>query len=336
MIESISLINVGPIEKFNFKPNSINLIIGSNGVGKTFLLKMLYTIIRASEEYRRGDDRRKFEDVLSDKLYWTFQVDEFNKLINKKAKEKLFVDIKTDYGKCTFSFGDRTTNTIIECKQSFKKRDCNSVFFPAKEVLSILHIIKSSRDQMRTFGFDDTYLDLANALSTATQKGRNYIEFADARTSLEKIIGGSVYNDKKGTWSYRQGKYEYPIGIVSEGIKKISIIDTLLGNRYLSPDSIIFVDEPESALHPSALNKYLEILYSLSTRGIQIFMASHSYFTIKKLFLLSKENNMSINVVSLNENKDPSISDLKNGMPDNSIIRESIDLYEKEVELSFK
>jgi hypothetical protein len=64
---------------------------------------------------------------------------------------------------------------------------------------------------------------------------------------------------------------------------------------------------------------------------IQIFIASHSYFVIKKLCLVAMENNESIKCVSMDDNG-IRVDDLVDGMPANSIIDESIRLYEEEVE----
>jgi AAA15 family ATPase/GTPase len=337
MINSIKLSNFGPIETLDWNDlGKINLIIGENATGKTFLLKVLYVLIRSSEEYRRGDDPRKFEEVLANKIYWTFQVKKFSALIKKKKGngDRLKTSITTDYGNCEFSFGEKTTNTITNCEQNFQKRDFNSIFIPAKEVLSILNIIRNSREQMIFFGFDDTYYDLAKALSVIPQRGKNYKEFTDARKDLETITHGTLdFDEKSGEWSFKIDRYAFPINLVSEGVKKISILDTLLGNRYLSPKSILFIDEPEAALHPKALNSFLEIISSLTKKGIQVFIASHSYFVIKKLFLIAMRDKMSIPVLSLSENK-IDLNDLKDGMPENPIIQESIRLYKEEVELS--
>jgi hypothetical protein len=68
---------------------------------------------------------------------------------------------------------------------------------------------------------------------------------------------------------------------------------------------------------------------------MQIFIASHSYFVIKKLFLIAQEQQISIPVLSY-QNNEWVQSDLKDGMPDNPIINESIALYEQEVDLAFK
>jgi hypothetical protein len=60
-------------------------------------------------------------------------------------------------------------------------------------------------------------------------------------------------------------------------------------------------------------------------------MASHSYFVVKKLLLIAMEKNLNIPVISYQENQ-WNIADLRDGMPTNSIIQASIDLYMKEVQ----
>jgi predicted ATP-dependent endonuclease of OLD family len=202
---------------------------------------------------------------------------------------------------------------------------------PAKEVLSIHHIILRSRRESEEFGFDDTYLDLADALNQPKQKGNNYGRFVTSRQKLEQIIGGRVgQTPGSKRWVFTKGKQTFTVGVSAEGIKKIGILDTLLGNRFLDPNSIVFIDEPESALHPKAISDLLEIIALLAEEGIQFFMASHSYFVVKKLFLIAQAKQMSIPVISKND-AEWTTCDLKDGMLDNPIIDESIRLYQEEM-----
>ena len=197
-------------------------------------------------------------------------------------------------------------------------------------------IILKSREQDKAFGFDDTYFDLAKALRISPSQGRNYKEFAQSRMQLEGILGGVVeYDEASGRWLFVKGRHKFPIGVTAEGIKKIAILDTLLGNRYLDTNSVVLIDEPESALHPTAISQLLDIVAMLAERGIQFFMASHSYFVVKKLFLIAQERGWSIPVISATYSTWV-CDDLKNGMPDNPIITESIRLYQQEVELALK
>ena len=73
----------------------------------------------------------------------------------------------------------------------------------------------------------------------------------------------------------------------------------------------------------------------LAERGIQFFLASHSYFVVKKLFLLAQEKNWSIPVISASGDEWV-CADLHNGMPNNPIIAESIRLYKEEVKLALQ
>lgn len=332
MLSKATLKNFGPLKDINW-PNlgRINLVIGGNGSGKTFLLKALYNAMRTLEDYKRGDDQRTAGEILVEKLYWTFQPEKIGDLVTKGSDDPLSCSVTFDEQQFYYSFGKDTTKQISTLENHVLPRTSNSIFLPAKEVLSIHHIILKSRDTDKTFGFDDTYLDLARALRQPTTRGRNYPEFAEARNSLESILGGRVeFDDTSARWHFRKDNYKFPIGVTAEGIKKIAILDTLLGNRYLDIHSIVFIDEPESALHPVAVSRLLEIISVLSERGIQFFLASHSYFVIKRLFLIAVNKGLSIPVIS-NCDNEWQCADLKDGMPDNPIIDESIKLYKEEV-----
>jgi len=337
MITRLELQNFGPLAKIDWaKLGHINLVIGSNGAGKTFLLKSLYTAMRTLEEYKRGNNPKTAAEILWDKLHWTFQADKIGDLVTKGIRGNLSFKCWVDGKEFSYGFGKDTTKQIQAPENQVPPRSSNTIFFPAKEVLSLQPIILRSRDTEQEFGFDDTYLDLARALGQSTQKGKNYAEFAASRTNLEAMLGGKIeYDDGAKRWQFRKGGQRFPMGVAAEGVKKIAILDTLLGNRYLDLGSIIFIDEPESALHPVAVSQLLDIVAALAERGIQFFLASHSYFVVKKLFLIAQEKGMSIPVIAADEDGWHS-DDLKEGMPDNAIIDESIRLYEEEVNLAFK
>lgn len=338
MINSIKLKNFGPLTRLDW-PNlgRINLIIGGNGTGKTFLLKAVYTAMRTIEEYKRGNDQRTAAEILAEKLYWTFQPDKIGDLVTKGADGPLSCTVQFDQRDFIFSFGKDTIKQISSLDNSVPPRSSNSIFLPAKEILSLHQIILDSRERDHVFGFDDTYLDLARALRQSPKMGKNYVEFAKSRQNLEDILGGRVeYDESSGHWQFKKGNQRFPIGVTAEGIKKIAILDTLLGNRYLDVNSLVFIDEPEAALHPVAVCKLLDIIAVLAQRGIQFFLASHSYFVVKKLFLIAQEEGLSIPVSLAHENQWRH-ADLKDGMPpQNSIIDESIRLYKEEVGLTLK
>lgn len=410
MINRAELKNFGPIEQLDWQNlGKINLIIGNNGCGKSFLLKALYSAVRTLEDYKRGDNPSNAAEILANKLYWTFQAEKIGDLVNKKAESPLSFKLIFDKKLFDYSFGKDTTKAINLENQVTPRTD-NSVYLPAKEVLSLFHIILDSREHNKLFGFDDTYLDLARALlrqhsgrilfqkqmkeniNKADILGRQFSSlkedlnrleskrnkehlklledlnrrikeleelgkdlkfnpdkyllvpqlpipsqplsvFHKCQKQLDNMLGGKIeYDYDANRWQFKQGNQKFSVGVMAEGIKKIAILDTLLGNGYLNENSIIFIDEPESALHPQAISQLLDIIAALANHGIQFFLASHSYFVIKKLFLIAQEQQMPIPVLSYQNDKWIP-SDLKNDLPDNPIIDESIRLYEQQLDM---
>jgi AAA15 family ATPase/GTPase len=335
-IKSFKCENFGPLINVQATAlGSLNLIIGANSSGKTFMLKALYAIQRSQEECGRGDDRRSFEEVLSDKLYWVFQPERLGDLVTKGGGNRLKANFETE-NNCAivFNFGQDTTKNLTIEHNNLPKRQANSIFLPPKEVLSLFKVIIKSGLQDKLFGFDATYVDLVLALQQPTQMGRNFDAFKASRQSLERMFHGRIeFNAQAEKWIYRKGNSRFSIHITAEGIKKIAILDTLLGNRFLTPDSIVFIDEPESALHPKAISQLLEIVGLLSQKGIQFFMATHSYFVFKKLYLIALQEKISIPLL-METDKGWVQKDLKDGIPDNEIIEESIRLFDQELEAS--
>ena len=376
LLRNVEIRNFGPVKRLNWPQlGRINLITGPNDSGKTFLLKALYCVVKTLEGYKRGQEPRTAAEILADKLYWTFQADKLGDLVSKGGKVRLSCAVECDEGKISFGFGEDTTKKISSLENSVPPRESNSVFLPAKEVLSLHKVILRSRQEDQAFGFDDTYLDLAMALQNHSTSGKNFYAFADSRKILGDILGGRINYDKKSNiWEFKKSNQKFSIGVTAEGIKKIGILDTLLSNRYLDTGSVVFMDEPEAALHPAAITRLMDIIAVLAKDGVQFFLATHSYFVLKKLFLVAQQRQMSIPVISASGRVRTSVvpesavaedrssyknepfadeemshsleaegevahwtlSDLLEDRPRGSIIDESIRLYEEEVEQACK
>ena len=137
MITSVVLKNFGPLEKIEWANLAkINLVLGGNGQGKTFLLKAMYAAIKGIEQNGRGDDNRTISEIISDKLYWTFQSEKLGELVHKPADSPLNFSMITDQGKVSFSFGQDTIRKVAVTNDALPT-DTNSIFLPAKEVLSL-------------------------------------------------------------------------------------------------------------------------------------------------------------------------------------------------------
>ena len=181
MLNSVELDNFCPLQKIRWsKLSNLNVIIGANSSGKTFLLKALYCTMRTLEGYQRGNEQRSAAEILTDKLYWTFQADKIGDLVTKSADGPLSCKVKVDSREFRYSFGKDTTKSIVSLENHVPPRGSNSIFLPPKEVLSLQHIILKSRDLDKDFGFDDTYYDLAKALRLFTYQGKEPRAFRES------------------------------------------------------------------------------------------------------------------------------------------------------------
>ena len=97
MIDQFSIRNLGRNKLVSWENlSSMNLLIGTNGTGKTSVLKMLDAVLKSLETYKQGREPRAFNDILALKLYWTFQVERLGELVTKGEKSSLAVNLILD------------------------------------------------------------------------------------------------------------------------------------------------------------------------------------------------------------------------------------------------
>lgn len=335
---------------------SINVIIGKNDTGKTGLLKLFYATVKSLEVYSLKSKQSDvvFKKELSDKLHDTFmpRKNGLGDLVQKGSKEKLDVNITIvgNNGKYKqpiyFSFGDRTEKSITTCIEHVKpltNSSINALFVPAKEVLTAFTDIRNIRENFYGVGFDDTYLDLIKALSLETTKGRVATELSQVNKSLEDLFEGKIEQtgQKEQPFIFKKGNQQFAMQQTAEGIKKIGILTTLITNRQLGKGTILFMDEPETALHPDAVRQLVEMLVAMSKAGVQIFLASHSYFVIKQLANCAKRDDLNVCCWNLKRERGKPVSnsfnDLIDGvLPSNSIIDEALKMYDEEINIDLK
>ena len=114
VIDKVLFVNFGPLSSVKWSAlGGLNLVIGENSAGKTFLLKALYSIVRSLELFGRGDERQtSLSDILAKKLHWTFQADKIGDLVSKGSRKPLSFEAVINNHKIAFSFGKDTAKHI--------------------------------------------------------------------------------------------------------------------------------------------------------------------------------------------------------------------------------
>ena len=332
---------------------AINLVIGRNDTGKTGLLKLLYAAGKTLEIYslKKKSGEVSFKKELAEKLQDTFmpRKNSLGELVQKGSKGGLDVNMVFNVPSykykqsVNFSFGEKTESTITHCidiVEPLPNGDMNVLFIPAKEVLTAFNDIRSMRESFYGRGFDDTYFDLIKALSLQPTKGRVASELSTVNKSLEDLFEGKIEQTDQADqpFIFKKGNQQFAMQQTAEGIKKIGILTTLITNRQLGRGTILFMDEPETALHPNAIRELVEMLVAMSKGGVQIFLASHSYFIIKQLALCAKRDKLNVLCWSLDKEIGKPVTntfhDMKDGtLPENSIVNEALEMYNEDLKI---
>ncbi len=350
-ISSATLTDFGPfLGTVDWKLHGpLNLIIGANATGKTQLLKVLYAVTRGVEEFWRkaeGPQPRPFSEIITDKLLWTFLPggSEFSlgKLVHRGRPEARVV-VEWGETRVEARWGSRASKHLAQLEQGGIEalREDSSTFVPAKELLSVFDAIRATRERSELAAFDDTYYDLFRDFQHPILRGRLQDPIYKALEVLRSTVGGGeVEMDREGRiWWLRRGS-RLAIVQAAEGIRKVGVLFRLMRNRRINPakGGYLFVDEPEAHLHPRAEVLLAEILHILSRNGIQVYVATHSYFVVKRLEQLSRESRAENVLVDLrlqgNRGVELRTTLLRDGLPpDNPIIGQALELFSKDVEL---
>ena len=273
----------------------LNVIVGSNGTGKSHLLKLAYTATRWSQEMalrtaRQGrPDKATMQKELGGKLVRVFRPDQLGRLTargqgRKRAEIEVAFFQQTKAGfKFSFASNSSTDVTLDKVPEQFFAG--GAVFLPTKEMLSMFPGFAALYDNV-SIEIDETYADLCRALDQPLLKGRRYEEINQLLKPLEEILGGSIRNENGRFYLVQKGSGRFEISLVAEGFRKLGTVAYLLANGCLSTQSALFWDEPETNLNPAYMAKVAEMLVRVAESGTQVFVATHSLFMLRELSML--------------------------------------------------
>ena len=115
-------------------------------------------------------------------------------------------------------------------------------------------------------------------------------DFPDAREELEKAIGGKIAVTNTNTLRFENERGNYSMHAAAGGIVNLGILSLLIKRGIVAKNTIVFVDEPESNLHPEWQVKMAEALYELARGGVNVVLATHSIDFLKRMEIYAKED----------------------------------------------
>lgn len=277
-IKRIELENVTVFDKIDIEfTDGINIFVGENGVGKTHVMKLLYSACQAV----------KHDVSFSQKTVRVFRPDgsSIQRLVARKNKGgTASVKIISDTSNISMKFTTRTKKWGAEVKneEKWEKQlsDLSSIFIPAKEILSNAYnlteaVLKGNVD------FDDTYLDIIASAKVNVSPGKDSLERKKYLDILQGISDGKVTVENERFYLKPGSQAKIEFHLVAEGLRKIALLWQLIKNGTLEKGAVLFWDEPEANINPIHIPVIVELLLLLQREGVQIFVSTHDYFVAK-------------------------------------------------------
>lgn len=197
----------------------VNVIIGSNGTGKTHFLKAIYALAIAGQP--PSSEKRSKKDLeadLSKKLLRLFSPEEDRigtlRARDSTAPTRLCLNGSND-SSVAISFSGRSKVARLEKNAGPEGHESQPVFIPTKEILSLVRGMRHPEHDRPTVEmiFDDTYIDLAELLvRTGCEDEASSLDDDPRLSSIVRelvgLVGGQYRWTNEGAFRFEPGSYE--------------------------------------------------------------------------------------------------------------------------------
>jgi predicted ATPase len=197
----------------------VNVIIGSNGTGKTHLLKAIYALALTGQPASDGELSQKDRPAeISRKLLRLFSPEE-NRIgalrDNGSTAPTRLCLTSTNDSRVAISFSSSSKVARLEKNAGAEGQELRPVLIPTKEVLSLVRGMRHPEHDRATVEmiFDDSYIDLAELLVHPGFEDEASSLNEDPRLSsivreLVGLVGGRYRWSNDGAFRFEPGRYE--------------------------------------------------------------------------------------------------------------------------------
>ncbi len=248
--------NVGSINHADMDIGRINVIGGKNCTGKSTTSNLLYCFLRAISS-------------------------ENDSTIKELLKSEFDITGPQDYNDNASIY-----SSDFSCTFDFKNFE-----FSKKGDLDITKVFYFDSFSLFDNKIGGTYfLEHVKSLEAALEitEDNNNVDL-EVEKLIKEILGGEIKKENGELFFVRENGIKTHMKNTSSGVKQVAIIQTLLNNNELEPNSFLIMDEPEVNLHPEWQIKFAKILVLLVKElDLSIYIASHSPFFIEAIELYSQ------------------------------------------------
>jgi predicted ATPase len=311
------------ILKMDLNLNALNVIIGSNGSGKSNFLSV-FTLLNHFI-------RNQLEDYISKEIVGAHRIIHFN-------LDDEIIEVKLEFNNCSYllSLARRSDDQLYVTEERFTKPDVSihPIIKPGNSLESELkYLVHQYREAeflldflgniniyhffdtsiLQNIKFSDDYLTLdgdANNLASVLNKIQrhdfnSYERIIDAIRLIAPYFQDFVFQmdpydseEKSVQFRWRQkGCFDdLLLNQMSDGLIRFICLTTLLLQPY--PPPLILIDEPELGLHPHAISLLAGMLRAASSKS-QIIVATQSVtlvnqFQADDIVIVEREGDQSV------------------------------------------
>jgi predicted ATPase len=253
----------------------VNVLTGSNGTGKTTLLKLLYAACKQSEQMTRPGKKSR-------------PLDYFSKEGNYGHPLKSAYYSVTGYN-LKFEYNAKHDNVSRDAdSNNWQFLNIPAVYIPTTEMLSHAKGFLALTEKYN-MPFDATQIDIiVNAELPETR------EISDRNAALLKDVGKvmegkEVVYENDAFYVVKETGDKLAFPFEAEGFRKFGLLWKLIRNGLLESGSVLFWDEPEANINPEHMPVLVGILLELQRGGVQIFVATHNYHLARYFDVLRKD-----------------------------------------------
>ena len=266
----------------------VNVFIGSNGTGKTQLLKGIYGCCESTREkdcrpffecFRTQNSADLMRDSSLQSFGFTIECNQTNQIRNLSMETYTFGLTRDAKGK----------NAATQvAKISVPAAEIDAAYIPVKDMLTHAHGLLAMARKYQDFPFDKTLMDsIEKAERWIVKEPTNLV--GNLFDKLVDCMGGRVVYENDEFYILKQDGQKIRFELEAEGFKKLGVLWQFLMNETILPGTVLLWDEPESNLNPEFLPLVAECLLALAAMGVQVFISTHSYILAKYIEIKMKK-----------------------------------------------
>jgi predicted ATPase len=304
-LEENNMLSTARFQNLTTVPNAdwrfaagLNVIVGENGLGKSHILKAIYSLLKVQSNKAGDLSKTSLEKAYADKLISVMRSESLGRLVKRKQGSErceISLSLNDERQSSAICFGTKAKSQVEVMRVPSEVLPLPPVYLPTRELATLCPWFVSLYDNYH-LEFEETWRDTVSLLGAPSIKGPRETTVAQLLKPLEQAMGGKVVVDSQTGRFYlqvtaegREGRMEMPL--VAEGLRKLAMLARLISTGVLLEQGYLFWDEPETNLNPKLIKTVAESIVHLAAQGIQVFIATHSLFLMRELEILLADPN---------------------------------------------